>query len=322
VNFQDSLRLSIALGLTIFLVLLRFDSDRIMRSDYFRSRSGWVGPLSYYGLVVLFAIGIAIILPRGRAQLFLAPSLFARLALGVGLRLLLGGDPRLLGALRGCRVLARLLLGGGARDRGFLRLALGLGLRLTLRSDANARGFTLRFLLPACLFSGGPRGVFLRLLLGGKPRALGLLRALRVLARLLRSGCAGGSQLPVGLFLSCGAGALGLAGRVCVAAGCLRGLLAEDVLAPGPFLRRAFNLVVRGLRLALCFLLRAAGGLGLPTAGVLLALLRDPAFPLESRPLVLVSHRSPKTSFPSSRTRLRRGPRSSLHAPSANRNGI
>jgi hypothetical protein len=72
VNFQDSLRLSIALGLTIFLVLLRFDSDRIMRSDYFRSRSGWVGPLSYYGLVVLFAIGIAIILPRGRAQLFLA----------------------------------------------------------------------------------------------------------------------------------------------------------------------------------------------------------------------------------------------------------
>jgi len=74
VNFQDSLRLSIALGLTIFLVLLRFDSDRIMRSDYFRSRSGWVGPLSYYGLVVLFAIGIAIILPRGRSQLFLAPG--------------------------------------------------------------------------------------------------------------------------------------------------------------------------------------------------------------------------------------------------------
>jgi predicted Abi (CAAX) family protease len=74
VNFQDSLRLSIALGLTIFLVLLRFDSDRIMRSDYFRSRAPWVGPLSYYGLVVLFAIGIAIILPRGRAQLFLAPG--------------------------------------------------------------------------------------------------------------------------------------------------------------------------------------------------------------------------------------------------------
>ena len=73
-NFQDSLRLSIALGLTIFLVLLRFDSDRIMRSDYFRSRAPWVGPLSYYGLVVLFAVGIAVILPRGRAQLFLAPG--------------------------------------------------------------------------------------------------------------------------------------------------------------------------------------------------------------------------------------------------------
>jgi hypothetical protein len=72
VNFQDSLRLSIALGLAIFLVLLRFDSDRIMRSDYFRYRSGWLGPLSYYGLVVLFAIGIAVILPHGRAQLFLA----------------------------------------------------------------------------------------------------------------------------------------------------------------------------------------------------------------------------------------------------------
>ena len=73
-DFQDSLRLSIAIGLTIFLVLLRFDSDRIMRSDYFRFRSGWLGPLSYYGLVVLFAIGIAIILPRGRAQLFLPPA--------------------------------------------------------------------------------------------------------------------------------------------------------------------------------------------------------------------------------------------------------
>ena len=73
-NFQDSLRLSIALGLAIFLVLLRFDSDRIMRSDYFRYRSGWLGPLSYYGLVVLFGIGIAIILPHGRAKLFLAPG--------------------------------------------------------------------------------------------------------------------------------------------------------------------------------------------------------------------------------------------------------
>ncbi len=73
-DFQDSLRLSIALGLTIFLVLLRFDSDRIMRSDYFRYRSGWLGPLSYYGLVVVFAIGIAFILPSGRAKLFLTPG--------------------------------------------------------------------------------------------------------------------------------------------------------------------------------------------------------------------------------------------------------
>lgn len=70
-EFQDSLRLSIALGLTIFLVLLRFDSDRIMRSDYFRYRYPWLGPVSYYGLVLLFAVGIAIILPNGRGQLFL-----------------------------------------------------------------------------------------------------------------------------------------------------------------------------------------------------------------------------------------------------------
>jgi hypothetical protein len=74
VGFEESLRLSIALGLTIFLVLLRFDSDRIMRSDYFRYRYPWLGPLSYYGLVVAFAIGIALILPDGRARLFLSPG--------------------------------------------------------------------------------------------------------------------------------------------------------------------------------------------------------------------------------------------------------
>ncbi len=73
-GFQESLRLSIALGLTIFLVLLRFDSERIMRSDYFRTRTPWLGPLSYYGLVVLFAIGIVVILPGGRAQMFLGPG--------------------------------------------------------------------------------------------------------------------------------------------------------------------------------------------------------------------------------------------------------
>lgn len=73
-DFEQSLRLSIALGLTIFLVLLRFDSERIMRSDYFRYRYPWMGPLSYYGLVVAFAIGIVLILPNGRGELFLTPG--------------------------------------------------------------------------------------------------------------------------------------------------------------------------------------------------------------------------------------------------------
>ncbi len=84
-NFEESLRLSIALGLTIFLVLLRFDSDRIMRSDYFRYRYPWLGPVSYYGLVILFAIGIAIILPNGRGHLFLTrpePGTMLPLVLG------------------------------------------------------------------------------------------------------------------------------------------------------------------------------------------------------------------------------------------------
>ncbi|MDQ4036154.1 MAG: CPBP family intramembrane metalloprotease [Chloroflexota bacterium] len=70
-TFFDSLRLAIALGLTLFLVLLRFDSERITRSDYFRYRTPWMGPVSYYVLVIGFAIGIAVIVPSGRAQLFL-----------------------------------------------------------------------------------------------------------------------------------------------------------------------------------------------------------------------------------------------------------
>ena len=70
-SFFDSLRLAIALGLTLFLVLLRFDSERITRSDYFRYRNPWMGPVSYYVLVIGFAIGIAVILPSGREQLFL-----------------------------------------------------------------------------------------------------------------------------------------------------------------------------------------------------------------------------------------------------------
>jgi hypothetical protein len=71
VSFVDSLRLAISLGLTLFLVLLRFDSERIMRSDYFRYRTPWLGPISYYVLVIGFALGIAVILPSGREQLFL-----------------------------------------------------------------------------------------------------------------------------------------------------------------------------------------------------------------------------------------------------------
>jgi hypothetical protein len=76
-DFLSSLRMAIALGLTLFLVLLRFDSERIMRSDYFRYRTPWLGPLSYYVLVIGFAIGIAVIMPEseagasGREQLFL-----------------------------------------------------------------------------------------------------------------------------------------------------------------------------------------------------------------------------------------------------------
>jgi hypothetical protein len=70
-SFLDSLRLAIAFGLTLFLVILRFDSERITRSDYFRYRTPWMGPVSYYVLVIGFAIGIAIILPSGREQLFL-----------------------------------------------------------------------------------------------------------------------------------------------------------------------------------------------------------------------------------------------------------
>jgi hypothetical protein len=70
-SFFDSLLSAIAFGLTLFLVLLRFDSERITRSDYFRYRTPWMGPVSYYILVIGFAIGIAIILPSGREQLFL-----------------------------------------------------------------------------------------------------------------------------------------------------------------------------------------------------------------------------------------------------------
>lgn len=70
-DFVDSLLVAIAVGLTLFLVLLRFDSERITRSDYFRYRTPWLGPVSYYVLVIGFAIGIVWILPEGRRTLFL-----------------------------------------------------------------------------------------------------------------------------------------------------------------------------------------------------------------------------------------------------------
>ena len=70
-DFGDSLRLAIAIGMTVFMIVLRFDQERIMRSDYFQSRSRWMGPLSYYGLVLIFTAGIILILPDGRASLFL-----------------------------------------------------------------------------------------------------------------------------------------------------------------------------------------------------------------------------------------------------------
>jgi hypothetical protein len=98
-SFFDSLRLAIALGLTLFLVVLRFDSERITRSDYFRYRTPWMGPVSYYVLVIGFAIGIAVILPSGREQLFLTGGqtgemlpvmlLFAIIAIGNGVALAL-----------------------------------------------------------------------------------------------------------------------------------------------------------------------------------------------------------------------------------------
>jgi hypothetical protein len=71
VDFVDSLLVAIAVGLTLFLVLLRFDSERITRSDYFRYRTPWLGPVSYYVLVIGFAAGIVWILPEGRRTLFL-----------------------------------------------------------------------------------------------------------------------------------------------------------------------------------------------------------------------------------------------------------
>jgi len=65
-----------------------------VRSDYFRYRTPWMGPVSYYILVIGFAIGIALILPSGREQLFLTggdPDLVLPVTLAfVGVALLNG----------------------------------------------------------------------------------------------------------------------------------------------------------------------------------------------------------------------------------------
>ncbi|MGZ8475676.1 MAG: CPBP family intramembrane glutamic endopeptidase [Candidatus Limnocylindria bacterium] len=146
-SFVDSLRLAIALGLTLFLVLLRFDSDRITRSDYFRYRTPWMGPVSYYILVIGFAIGIAIILPSGREQLFLT-----------------GGDnetvPLVLLAFTAVALVNGIAL-AFLRYGGILPLPLELLPSRALGAAANAVSEELQFrsiVLGMLLFAGVPVG--------------------------------------------------------------------------------------------------------------------------------------------------------------------
>jgi hypothetical protein len=146
-TFVDSLRLAIALGLTLFLVLLRFDSERITRSDYFRYRTPWMGPVSYYILVIGFAIGIAIILPSGREQLFLTggqtDEMLPVMLLFVGVALLNGA------------ALAFLRYGG------ILPLPIELLPSRVLGAAANAVSEELQFrsiVLGMLLFAGMPAG--------------------------------------------------------------------------------------------------------------------------------------------------------------------
>jgi hypothetical protein len=146
-TFVDSLRLAIALGLTLFLVLLRFDSERITRSDYFRYRTPWMGPVSYYILVIGFAIGIAIILPSGREQLFLTggqtDEMLPVMLLFVGVALLNGAG------------LAFLRYGG------ILPLPIELLPTRVLGAAANALSEELQFrsiVLGMLLFAGVPAG--------------------------------------------------------------------------------------------------------------------------------------------------------------------
>jgi len=146
-TFFDSLRLAIALGLTLFLVLLRFDSERITRSDYFRYRTPWMGPVSYYVLVIGFAIGIAIILPSGRDQLFLT-----------------GGDNEAMPLVLLLFTVVALLNGVALafmRYGGILPLPLELLPSRVLGAAANAVSEELQFrsiVLGMLLFAGVPIG--------------------------------------------------------------------------------------------------------------------------------------------------------------------
>lgn len=146
-SFFDSLRLAIALGLTLFLVLLRFDSERITRSDYFRYRTPWMGPVSYYVLVIVFAIGIAVILPSGNEQLFLT-----------------GGDsdamPLVLAIFTAVALLNGLAL-AFLRYGGILPLPMELLPSRVLGAAANAVSEELQFrsiVLGMLLFAGVPTG--------------------------------------------------------------------------------------------------------------------------------------------------------------------
>jgi Type II CAAX prenyl endopeptidase Rce1-like len=146
-TFFDSLRLAIALGLTLFLVLLRFDSERITRSDYFRYRTPWMGPVSYYILVIGFTFGIAIILPEGREQLFLT-----------------GGDPDTMLPVMLLFVAIALLNGVALaflRYGGILPLPMELLPTRVLGAAMNAISEELQFrsvVLGMLLFAGVPAG--------------------------------------------------------------------------------------------------------------------------------------------------------------------
>ncbi|HET9416650.1 MAG TPA: CPBP family intramembrane glutamic endopeptidase [Candidatus Limnocylindria bacterium] len=146
-SFLDSLRLAIAFGLTLFLVILRFDSERITRSDYFRYRTPWMGPVSYYVLVIGFAIGIAIILPSGREQLFLT-----------------GGQTDEMLPIMALFVFVALLNGAALaflRYGGILPLPIELLPTRVLGAAANAISEELQFrsiVLGMLLFAGVPAG--------------------------------------------------------------------------------------------------------------------------------------------------------------------